>query len=84
MGHLPATDKPRNTDLIYVVENDPDVSQLIEHNLRTAGYEVSTFSPERSWFPWQSGRCLHCFFSTSCCPGSTASICAVRYAIANG
>src|SRR5271165_6199374 len=38
-----ATGKPRHPDLIYVVEDDPDVSQLIEHNLRTAGYEVSTF-----------------------------------------
>ncbi len=36
-------DKPRYRDLIYVVEDDPDVSQLIEHNLRDAGYEVSTF-----------------------------------------
>src|SRR5450432_4151549 len=35
--------KPRYPDLIYVVEDDPDVSQLIEHNLRTAGYDVSTF-----------------------------------------
>src|SRR6202163_3995579 len=43
MDHLEATDKPRYPDLIYVVEDDPDVSQLIEHNLRTAGYEVSTF-----------------------------------------
>jgi DNA-binding response OmpR family regulator len=44
MDHpLEATAKPRHTDLIYVVEDDPDVSQLIEHNLRTAGYEVSTF-----------------------------------------
>jgi DNA-binding response OmpR family regulator len=38
-----ATDKPQQPDLIYVVEDDPDVCQLIEHNLRTAGYEVSTF-----------------------------------------
>lgn len=29
--------------VIYVVEDDPDVSQLIEYNLRSAGYEVSTF-----------------------------------------
>ena len=43
MEHLELTDKPRYCDLIYVVEDDPDVSQLIEHNLRTAGYEVSTF-----------------------------------------
>jgi DNA-binding response OmpR family regulator len=37
------TEQSRNPDLIYVVEDDPDVSQLIEHNLRTAGYEVCTF-----------------------------------------
>jgi DNA-binding response OmpR family regulator len=35
--------KPRHPDLIYVVEDDPDVSQLIEHNLRTAGYAVTAF-----------------------------------------
>jgi DNA-binding response OmpR family regulator len=29
--------------LIFVVEDDPDVSRLLEHNLRVAGYEVSTF-----------------------------------------
>jgi DNA-binding response OmpR family regulator len=47
MEPLEAADKPRYPDLIpnliYVVEDDPDVSRLIEHNLRTAGYEVSTF-----------------------------------------
>src|SRR5712675_1247793 len=43
MDHLEAANKPCYPDLIYVVEDDPDVSQLIEHNLRTAGYEVSTF-----------------------------------------
>src|SRR6267378_1849572 len=43
MDHLEAANKPRYPDLIYVVEDDPDVSHLIEHNLRTAGYEVSTF-----------------------------------------
>jgi DNA-binding response OmpR family regulator len=43
METLPAAGKSRHRDLIYVVEDDPDVSQLIEHNLRTAGYEVSTF-----------------------------------------
>ncbi len=43
MEHLQATDNPRSPDLIYVVEDDPDVSRLIEHNLRTAGYEVSPF-----------------------------------------
>jgi DNA-binding response OmpR family regulator len=43
MELLQAANKSRHPDLIYVVEDDPDVSQLIEHNLRTAGYEVSTF-----------------------------------------
>ncbi len=42
--HSPeAADNPRQPDLIYVVEDDVDVSRLIEHNLRNAGYEVSTF-----------------------------------------
>jgi DNA-binding response OmpR family regulator len=35
--------EPRVQELIYVVEDDPDVSQLIEHNLQAAGYKVSTF-----------------------------------------
>ncbi len=43
MEPLEAADKPRCPDLIYVVEDDLDVSRLIEHNLRTAGYEVATF-----------------------------------------
>jgi DNA-binding response OmpR family regulator len=43
MDHLETEDKRRYPDLIYVVEDDPDVSQLIEHNLRAVGYEVSTF-----------------------------------------
>src|SRR5271157_3583469 len=43
MEPLEAADKPRCPDLIYVVEVDLDVSRLIEHNLRTAGYEVATF-----------------------------------------
>jgi DNA-binding response OmpR family regulator len=36
-------DNPHPPDLIYVVEDDVDVSRLIEHNLRTAGYDVSAF-----------------------------------------
>src|ERR1019366_9226775 len=44
MEPLEAADKPRGPDLIYVVEDDPDLSRLIEHNLRTAGYEGATFS----------------------------------------
>jgi DNA-binding response OmpR family regulator len=43
MNSVETVPKPRDPELIYVVEDDPDVSQLIEHNLRTAGYEVSTF-----------------------------------------
>ena len=43
MHSLEAADNPRQPELIYVVEDDVDVSRLIEHNLRTAGYAVSTF-----------------------------------------
>ena len=43
MYSLEATTNARHPELIYVVEDDIDVSRLIEHNLRTAGYEVSTF-----------------------------------------
>ena len=40
---LEPTDYRRRLDLIYVVEDDVDVSRLIEHNLRTAGYDVAAF-----------------------------------------
>src|SRR5262245_27356599 len=43
MDALEAAVNSRSRDLIYVVEDEPDVARLIEHNLRTAGYEVSTF-----------------------------------------
>jgi len=43
MDPLEATDNSRSQSLIFVVEDDPDVSCLIEHNLRTAGFNVSTF-----------------------------------------
>lgn len=43
MDSLDATGNSRYQDLIFVVEDDPDVSRLIEHNLRSAGYGVSTF-----------------------------------------
>lgn len=43
MNPLEAAENPRARDLIYVVEDEADVARLIEHNLRTAGYEVSTF-----------------------------------------
>jgi DNA-binding response OmpR family regulator len=43
MDSLDATDNSRPQNLIFVVEDDPDVSRLIEHNLRTVGYDVSTF-----------------------------------------
>jgi CheY-like chemotaxis protein len=42
METSPAARKSPYPELIYVVEDDPDLSQLIEHNLQTAGYEVST------------------------------------------
>ena len=44
MFPLEATENSRATDLIYVVEDDLDVSRLIEHNLRTAGYDVCAFA----------------------------------------
>ncbi len=37
------TDHSQDRKLIFVVEDDPDVSRLIEHNLRLVGYDVSTF-----------------------------------------
>jgi DNA-binding response OmpR family regulator len=40
---LPETLVHSHQQLIFVVEDDPDVSRLIEHNLRTAGYNVSAF-----------------------------------------
>lgn len=43
MYSLEAIDNSRHPELIYVVEDDIDVSRLIEHNLRTAGYDVATF-----------------------------------------
>lgn len=43
MSSLEPTETPRQADLIYVVEDDLDVSRLIEHNLRSAGFDVSTF-----------------------------------------
>lgn len=43
INSLEAAGNPRQPDLIYVVEDDVDVSRLIEHNLRSAGYTVSTF-----------------------------------------
>src|SRR4249920_92476 len=43
MDALETTNNSRYRDLIFVVEDDLDVSRLIEHNLRTAGYQVSTF-----------------------------------------
>ncbi len=44
MYSLEATARPIRPEHIYVVEDDLDVARLIEHNLRTAGYEVSTFA----------------------------------------
>ncbi|MBI3477732.1 MAG: response regulator transcription factor [Acidobacteria bacterium] len=44
MNPLLPRDNSRRRDLIFVVEDDLDVSRLIEHNLSIAGYEVATFS----------------------------------------
>jgi two-component system phosphate regulon response regulator PhoB len=43
MEQAQAKADPRPNELIFVVEDDPDVSRLIEFNLRSAGYDVSTF-----------------------------------------
>ena len=43
MNALEAAVHSRSRDLIYVVEDEPDVARLIEHNLLGAGYEVSIF-----------------------------------------
>jgi len=44
MEPLQANADPRPNDMIFVVEDDPDVSRLVEFNLRAAGYDVSTFA----------------------------------------
>ena len=43
MNPLQPSEHSSSPKLIFVVEDDLDVSRLIEHNLRTAGYEVATF-----------------------------------------
>jgi len=43
MDPLEAANNSRARDLIFVVEDDVDVSRLVEHNLKTAGYEVAAF-----------------------------------------
>jgi two-component system phosphate regulon response regulator PhoB len=43
MNHLQPPDNSSHHNLIFVVEDDLDVSRLIEHNLSMAGYEVATF-----------------------------------------
>ena len=43
MPFLETSANSHSDNLIFVVEDDPDVARLIEHNLRTAGYDVSTF-----------------------------------------
>ncbi len=43
MNHLQPPDNSSYHKLIFVVEDDLDVSRLIEHNLSMAGYEVATF-----------------------------------------
>ena len=43
MDLLEAQESSRSPNLIFVVEDDLDISRLIEHNLNSAGYQVSTF-----------------------------------------
>jgi len=43
MDMVDAQESSRSTNLIFVVEDDLDISRLIEHNLSSAGYQVSTF-----------------------------------------
>jgi two-component system phosphate regulon response regulator PhoB len=43
MKFAEATSKTGWRDLIYIVEDDQDLSQLIGHNLNAAGYDVSKF-----------------------------------------
>jgi len=43
MESFEAADRTRSRNLIFVVEDDLDISRLIEHNLHSAGYQVSTF-----------------------------------------
>jgi two-component system phosphate regulon response regulator PhoB len=41
LDHVPAP--PANRHRVYVVEDDEDISRLIQHNLQAAGYDVQTF-----------------------------------------
>ncbi len=43
MNLVEAPESSRLRNLIFVVEDDLDISRLIEHNLSSAGYQVSTF-----------------------------------------
>jgi len=72
MDSLGAADKQRYPDLIYVVEDDPDVSQLIEHNLRTAGYEVRTYASVGDFLLNKSGNPHGCVVLDVRMPGPSA------------
>ena len=43
MNFVESPDSSRLRNLIFVVEDDLDISRLIEHNLSSAGYRVSAF-----------------------------------------
>ena len=43
MDPIEEQDSSRSRNLVFVVEDDLDISRLIEHNLSSAGYQVSTF-----------------------------------------
>jgi DNA-binding response OmpR family regulator len=51
MESFQALENLRSRNLIFVVEDDLDISRLIEHNLHSAGYQVSTFLSGASVVP---------------------------------
>ena len=51
MESFQAVENLRSRNLIFVVEDDLDISRLIEHNLHSAGYQVSTFLSGASVVP---------------------------------
>jgi DNA-binding response OmpR family regulator len=51
MESFEASENSHSRSLIFVVEDDLDISRLIEHNLHSAGYRVSTFLSSASVVP---------------------------------
>ena len=68
MESFQALENLRSRNLIFVVEDDLDISRLIEHNLHSAGYQVSTFLSGASVVPSATRMQPALSCSTSCCP----------------